>query len=111
MRPAAGGYGAPTEVPGSRVETPATCFGTGTPTYSGTSIQSDPYRVGDIVNMFDLKGAKDKNWQNSAYDFTADFSTTTTISYECRVNQHTEVYFTVVPDRPWPCRRTGSALH
>lgn len=84
--------GPTTEVPGSRVETPGTRFGTGTPTYSGLSILGDPYKVGGSVNMFGLQGARYKNWPGSEYDFTADFSTTTTISYECHVTQQTEIY-------------------
>jgi hypothetical protein len=84
--------GAPTEVAGSRVETPGTRFGKGTPTYTGLSILGDPYRVGGSVNMFGLQGAKYKNWPGSEYDFTAQFATVTTISYQCEVTQHTETY-------------------
>jgi hypothetical protein len=89
--------GPATEVPGSRVETPGSRFGTGTPTYSGVSILGDPYKVGGSVNMFGLQGAKYKNWPNSEYDFTANFSTTTTISYKCEVSQVTEEYHPAVP--------------
>lgn len=88
--------GPTTEVPGSRVETPGTRFGTGTPTYSGLTILGDPYRVGGSVNMFGLQGAKNKNWPGSEYDFTADYSTTTTVSYNCEVSQVTETYHPAV---------------
>lgn len=88
--------GPTTEVPGSRVETPGTRFGTGTPTYSGLTILGDPYRVGGSVNMFGLQGARNKNWPGSEYDFTADYSTTTTISYNCEVSQVTETYHPAV---------------
>lgn len=65
--------GPTTEVPGSRVETPGSRHGTGTPTYSGMTILGDPYKVGGSVNMFGLQGAKYKNWPGSEYDFTADY--------------------------------------
>ena len=79
--------GPTTEVSGTRVETPGSRHGTGTPTYSGVTILGDPYKVGGSVNMFGLQGAKYKNWPNSEYDFTADYSTTTAISYKCVVSQ------------------------
>lgn len=88
--------GAPTEVPNTRVETPGTRFGTGTPTYSNIQIVGDPYRVGGSVNMFGLQGAKNKNWPNSEYDFTAQYKTVTTYSYKCNVTQQTEVYHPAV---------------
>lgn len=88
--------GPATEVPGSRVETPGSRFGTGTPTYSGLSIVGDPYRVGGSVNMFGLQGAKYKNWPNSEYDYTANYATDTTIEYKCEVSQRTEVYHPAV---------------
>jgi hypothetical protein len=84
--------GPTTEVAGSRVETPGTRFGTGTATYSGITILGDPYKVGGSVNMFGKQGAKYKNWPGSEYDFTADYSTTTTILYKCEVTQVTETY-------------------
>jgi hypothetical protein len=88
---------APVEVPGSRAETPGTRFGTGTPTYSNVQIVGDPYKVGGSVNMFGLQGAKNKNWPNSEYDFTALFDTTTTFSYGCTVTEQTETHVDAVP--------------
>jgi len=88
--------GPTTEVSGSRVETPGSRIGTGTATYSGLSIVGDPYRVGGSVNMFGQQGAMYKNWSNSEYDFIADYSTTTTISYECHVTEQKEVYHPAV---------------
>lgn len=92
--------GPTTEVPGTRVETPGTRIGTGTFTFSGLTIKGDPYRVGGSVNMFGLQGAQFKNWSNSEYDFTADFSTTTTISYECQVTEQVMNYYPAVEGRP-----------
>jgi hypothetical protein len=80
------------EVSGTRVINESTRFGTGSYYFSGLSIVGDPYRVGGSVNMFGLQGAKYKNWANSEYDFTAKFSTTTHISYQCQVTEHTETY-------------------
>ena len=95
--------GAPTEVLGSRVETPGSRFGTGSATYSGLSIATvNPYRIGGSVNMFGDRVATQKNWANSEYDFTANFDTVTTISYTCEVTQQTETYHPAVniPGRP-----------
>lgn len=94
--------GATTEVSGSRVETAGSRFGTGTVTYSGLSIVGDPFRNGGSVNMFGDQVATNKNWSNSEYDFTADYSTTTTISYNCDVTEQTEVYHPAVhiPGQP-----------
>ena len=89
--------GTPVEVSGSRAETAGTRFGTGTPTYSDVQILGDPYKVGGSVNMFGLQGAKNKNWPNSEYDFTADFDTTTTFTYGCTVTEQTETYVPAVP--------------
>jgi hypothetical protein len=95
--------GPTTEVPLSRVIDESSRFGTGTPTYSGLTILGDPYKVGGSVNMFGLQGARYKNWPNSEYDFTADYSTTTTISYECHVTQVTETLIPGehIPGSPW----------
>ena len=88
--------GAPTEVPGSRVETLGTRFGTGTATYGGVSINGNPYRIGGSVNMFGDRVATTKNWSNSEYDFTANYATVTTIAYKCEVSQVTETYHPAV---------------
>jgi hypothetical protein len=88
--------GMPTEVPGSRAETPGTRFGTGSATYSGLSIAGNPYRTGGSVNMFGDQVATQKNWSNSEYDFTAQYATVTTFSYECHVTQQTETYHPAV---------------
>lgn len=94
--------GTPTEVGGTRVETPGTRIGTGTATYTGLSIAGDPYRTGGSVNLFGDQVATQKNWPNSEYDFTAEFATVTTFSYECQVTQQTETYNPAVniPGRP-----------
>jgi hypothetical protein len=88
--------GTPTEVAGTRVETPGSRFGTGTATYSGLSIAGNPYRTGGSVNMFGDQVATQKNWANSEYDFTAQYATVTTFSYECHVTQQTETYHPAV---------------
>lgn len=92
--------GAPTEVPGSREETLGTRFGTGTPTYSNVQIVGAPFRNGGSVNLFGDQVATDKNWPNSEYDFTADFATVTTFSFNCNVTQETETYFPAIPGQP-----------
>lgn len=84
--------GPPTEVSGTRVETPGSRFGTGDATYSNLSIAGDPYRTGGSVNLFGDQVATNKHWSNSEYDFTAQFATVTTFSYECHVTQRTEFY-------------------
>ncbi|MGH6785490.1 MAG: hypothetical protein ACREBO_01560 [Novosphingobium sp.] len=89
--------GAPTEVPGSRVETPGSRFGTGTPTYSNVQIVGNPFRTGGSVNMFGDQVATNKHWPNSEFDFTANFDTVTTFSYDCLPSQATETYFPAVP--------------
>ena len=89
--------GSPVEVGGTRAEIPGTRFGTGTPTYSNIQIVGDPYKVGGSVNMFGLQGAKNKNWPNSTFQFTADFDTTTTFSFGCTVTEQTETYVPPVP--------------
>ena len=88
--------GSPAEVPGSRVETANSRFGTGTPTYSDVQIVGAPFRNGGSVNLFGDQVAKNKNWPNSEYDFTADFATVTTWSFNCNVSQATETYFPAV---------------
>jgi hypothetical protein len=88
--------GAPTEVSGTRVETPGSRFGTGAATYSGISIAGNPYRTGGSVNMFGDQVATQKNWANSEFDFTAQYATVTTFSYECHVTQQTETYHPAV---------------
>lgn len=88
--------GAATEVGGTRVETPGTRVGTGTATYGGVSIVGNPYRIGGSVNMFGDQAATMKFWSNSEYDFTAKYSTTTTISYKCEVSEVTETYHSAV---------------
>jgi hypothetical protein len=92
--------GAPTEVVGSRVEIPGTRIGTGTVTYSGVSIVSEPFRTGGSVNLFADQAATQKNWSNSEYDFRADFATVTTYSYDCLVTQQTETFYPAVPPTP-----------
>jgi hypothetical protein len=92
--------GTPTEVPGTRVESPGSRFGTGTVTYSGTSIVGDPFRTGGSVNLFGDQVATQKNWSNSEYDFNADFATVTTYAYSCIVTQQTETYHPAVPPTP-----------
>lgn len=88
--------GSPTEVSNTRVETPGSRFGTGTPTYSNVQIVGNPFRNGGSVNMFGDQVATNKNWPNSEYDFTANFSTVTTISYNCQVSEVTETYHPAV---------------
>lgn len=88
--------GAPSEVPNTRVETPGSRFGTGTPTYSNVQIVGNPFRTGGSVNMFGDQVAKNKNWPNSEFDFTAQYATVTTYSYNCNVSQATETYFPAV---------------
>lgn len=90
--------GAPVE--SNRVETPGTRFGTGTPTYSGFTIEGKPFRTGGSVNMFGDKVAKNKNWPASEYDFTADYSTTTTVSYNCEYTRYSETYVPPVEGSP-----------
>ena len=94
--------GTPTEVAGTRVETPGTRIGTGSATYTGLSIAGNPYRTGGSVNLFGDQVATQKNWSNSEYDYTAQFATVTTFSYECQVTQQTETYHPAVtiPGRP-----------
>ena len=89
--------GPATEVAGSRIETPGSRFGTGTATYSNLSISGSPFRTGGSVNMFGDQVATHKNWAGSEYDFTANYSTTTTVSYACHVTQLTETYVPAVP--------------
>lgn len=86
---------APVEL--NRSETPGTRFGTGVFTYSDFSIAGEPFRNGGSVNMFGDKVATKKNWSNSEYDFTADYSTTTTINYNCEYTRITETYVPPVP--------------
>jgi hypothetical protein len=88
--------GAPSEVPGSRVETPGSRFGTGSATYSNLAISGNPFRTGGSVNMFGDQVATLKHWANSEYDFTAQYATLTTFSYQCQVTQQTETYHPAV---------------
>jgi hypothetical protein len=92
--------GPTTEVSGSRVIDPASVIGTGTFTLSGNTIEGDPYRIGGSVNMFGKQVSGRKDWSNSEYDFTADYSTTTTFSYTCEVSQATETLVPEVPATP-----------
>lgn len=87
-------------VESNRVETPGTRFGTGTPTYSGFTIEGRPFRTGGSVNLFGDKVAKNKNWPASEYDFTADYSTTTTVSYNCEYTRYSETYIPAVEGTP-----------
>ncbi|WP_423142784.1 hypothetical protein ACOYW6_05395 [Parablastomonas sp. CN1-191] len=88
--------GAESEVGGTRVETPGTRVGVGTPTYSGLSIAGRPFRNGGSVNMFGDQVATDRTFSNSTYDFTADFSTVTTFGYSCNFSQATETHHDAV---------------
>lgn len=92
--------GPATEVAGSRIETPGSRFGTGTATYSNLSISGSPFRTGGSVNMFGDQVATHKNWAGSEYDFTANYSTVTTVSYQCQVTQQTETFHPAVPGHP-----------
>lgn len=87
-------------VESNRVETPGTRFGTGTPTYSGFTIEGMPFRTGGSVNLFGDKVAKNKNWPASEYDFTADYSTTTTVSYNCEYTRYSETHIPAVEGSP-----------
>lgn len=94
--------GTPIEVADSRVETADTRFGTGTVTFTDLAISGRPYRTGGSVNLFGDQVATHKNFSNSEYDFTADYSTLTTFSYACHVSQETEEFHPAVhiPGRP-----------
>lgn len=92
--------GPATEVPGTRIETAGTRFGTGSATYSNLAISGNPFRTGGSVNMFGDQVATLKHWSNSEYDFTAQFATVTTFSYNCEVTQESETYHPAVPGHP-----------
>ncbi|MFN3618835.1 hypothetical protein [Sphingorhabdus sp.] len=92
--------GPTTEVPNSRVIDPASVVGAGIFTLSANTIEGEPYRVGGSVNMFGKEVSGRKDWSKSEYNFTADYSTTTTFSYKCEVSQATETYYPGTPPTP-----------
>lgn len=92
--------GPATEVANSRVIDTSSIIGTGTFTLSAPTIEGEPYRVGGSVNMFGKQVSGRKDWSNSEYNFTADYSTKTTFSYTCEVSQATEQYFPAEPPTP-----------
>jgi hypothetical protein len=90
--------GAWQETANTRVETADTRQGNGTFSYSdfsiaqGTIAADKPYRVGGSVNMFGDRVATKKNWSNSTYDFTADYTATRTWNYTCQISKATETH-------------------
>ncbi len=49
------------------------------------SLEGDPFRNGGSVNMFALRYASEKYWSNSKYWFTADYDSTYSYSFGCKV--------------------------
>jgi len=66
-----------------------TRVGAGTFTPAHTDILGDPFRNGGSVNMFGIQEAVGGHYSNSAYDFTADFTTTYAHPYTCNIMKAT----------------------
>jgi hypothetical protein len=78
----------PTEVlPLDRDIDESSIEGHGTFTPSDPYIAGDPYRIGGSVNMFGIQRASAATWSNSRYDYTADFETTFTYSFNCTMTE------------------------
>jgi hypothetical protein len=82
----------------------STRVGVGTFTPAHTQILGDPFRNGGSVNMFGIEEAVGGHYSNSAYDFTADFTSTYSYAFNCTMTETVHVpvqgYYTVDPNAP-----------
>jgi hypothetical protein len=80
----------------------STRVGAGAFTPAHTDILGDPYRNGGSVNMFGIQEAVGGHYSNSAYDFTADFVSTYSYSFNCTMTETVHVpvqgYYEVADD-------------
>jgi hypothetical protein len=65
--------------------------GAGTFTPGTVSILGDPYRIGGSVNMFGVQQSTGGHYSASTYDFRADFTTTFSFAFNCKMSETVNV--------------------